>query len=109
MPGKKRARKTRCGCYRNSRPIQLETSRPLIEFVSEKRCSSTRDLSRDGNMSCATCHSPLFGWSDGLTTGRGFQSKVLGRASPTVVNTAYNTIQMWDGRRNTLEEQAMGP
>ena len=66
-------------------------------------------LSRDGNMSCATCHSPLFGWSDGLTTGRGFQSKVLGRASPTVVNTAYNTIQMWDGRRKTLEEQAMGP
>jgi cytochrome c peroxidase len=66
-------------------------------------------LSRDGNMSCATCHSPLFGWSDGLSTGRGFQSKVLGRASPTVVNTAYNSIQMWDGRKQSLEDQAMGP
>lgn len=66
-------------------------------------------LSGDGNMSCATCHNPALGWSDGLPTGRGVKSMVLGRASPTVINTAYNTIQMWDGRKGTLEEQAMGP
>jgi cytochrome c peroxidase len=66
-------------------------------------------LSRDGNMSCATCHSPLFGWSDGLPTAKGFQSQVLGRASPTIINTAYNSLQMWDGRKKTLEDQAMGP
>jgi cytochrome c peroxidase len=34
---------------------------------------------------------------------------VLGRASPTVLNTAYNSIQMWDGRKKSLEDQAMGP
>lgn len=66
-------------------------------------------LSADGNMSCGTCHSPLFGWSDGLPTAKGFQSKVLGRASPTVVNTAYQSIQMWDGRKKSLEDQALGP
>lgn len=66
-------------------------------------------LSGDGNMSCATCHSPLFGWSDGLATAKGFQSKVLGRASPTVINTGYNFLQMWDGRKKSLEDQAMGP
>lgn len=66
-------------------------------------------LSADGNMSCASCHSPLFGWSDGLPTAKGFQSKVLGRASPTVINTAYQTLQMWDGRKKTLEDQALGP
>lgn len=66
-------------------------------------------LSGDGNMSCASCHSPVFGWSDGLATAKGFQSMVLGRASPTVVNTAYNSIQMWDGRKKSLEDQAMGP
>lgn len=66
-------------------------------------------ISRDGNMSCASCHSPMFGWSDGLATGRGFQGQKLGRASPTVVNTAYNSIQMWDGRKKDLEDQAMGP
>ena len=66
-------------------------------------------LSGDGNMSCATCHNPLLGWSDGLPTGKGVKSMVLDRASPTVVNTAFNSIQMWDGRKKTLEEQAMGP
>lgn len=66
-------------------------------------------LSGDGNMSCASCHSPLLGWSDGQATGKGFKSVVLDRASPTVVNTAYNSIQMWDGRKKSLEDQAMGP
>jgi len=66
-------------------------------------------LSRDGNMSCATCHSPMFGWSDGQPTAKGFKSSTLPRATPTVVNTGFNPIQMWDGRKKTLEDQAMGP
>ena len=66
-------------------------------------------LSGDGNMSCATCHNPMFGWSDGLPTARGFKSQILGRATPTIVNTAYNSLQMWDGRKHSLEDQAMGP
>ncbi len=66
-------------------------------------------VSRDRNMSCATCHSPLFGWSDGLPTARGSKSMVLGRASPVITNTAFNEIQMWDGRKRDLEDQATGP
>ena len=66
-------------------------------------------LSGDGNMSCATCHNPSLGWSDAQMTAKGVKSKVLGRASPTVINTAYNSIQMWDGRKKSLEDQAMGP
>ncbi|NEX60844.1 cytochrome-c peroxidase [Noviherbaspirillum galbum] len=66
-------------------------------------------LSADGNMACASCHNPMYGWSDGLGTARGNKSKVLGRASPTIVNAAYNSIQMWDGRKASLEDQAMGP
>ena len=66
-------------------------------------------LSKDGNMSCATCHNPSLGWSDGLPTAKGFQSKVLGRATPTIFNTVYNSIQMWDGRKKDLIDQASGP
>jgi cytochrome c peroxidase len=66
-------------------------------------------LSRDGNISCASCHNPSLGWSDGLPTGRGFAGQQLGRASPTIVNTAFNSIHMWDGRKKTLEDQALGP
>lgn len=66
-------------------------------------------LSGDSNMSCATCHNPALGWSDGLPTARGVKSMVLGRASPTIINTGFNTIHMWDGRKKTLEDQATGP
>jgi len=66
-------------------------------------------LSGDGKMSCATCHNPQYGWSDGFPTARGDKNKVLARATPTVINVGFNKILMWDGREATLEDQAMGP
>ena len=33
----------------------------------------------------------------------------LGRHSPTIINAAWSSIFMWDGRLATLEEQALGP
>ena len=33
----------------------------------------------------------------------------LARSTPTVLNTAYNKFQFWDGRARSLEEQALGP
>jgi cytochrome c peroxidase len=66
-------------------------------------------LSGSGVMSCATCHNPARGWSDGLPTAVGDGHKVLGRATPTILNTAYQPLQMWDGRKPTLEAQALGP
>jgi cytochrome c peroxidase len=66
-------------------------------------------LSKKGAMSCASCHNPALGWADGLPTAVGFDMQKLGRATPTILNTAFNTIQMWDGRKANLEEQALGP
>ncbi len=66
-------------------------------------------LSGNGTISCATCHNPTLGWSDGLPKGIGINGSVLPRATPTVINAAYNHIQMWDGRKRDLEDQAMGP
>ena len=66
-------------------------------------------LSGDGVTSCATCHNPGLGWTDGRAKAVGFKGKELGRASPTIINVGYNTIQMWDGRNKSLEDQATGP
>ena len=66
-------------------------------------------LSRKSTMSCASCHNPALGWSDGLPTAVGFDMHTLARATPTIVNTSFNSIQMWDGRKSTLEDQATGP
>ena len=59
--------------------------------------------------SCASCHSPGFGWGDGLAVGVGHGMNKLGRHSPTIVNAAWGAIFMWDGRLANLEEQALGP
>lgn len=59
--------------------------------------------------SCASCHSPAFGWADGLPVGVGFGMAQLGRHSPTIINAAWGAIFMWDGRLASLEEQALGP
>ena len=66
-------------------------------------------LSGSNWISCATCHNPLLGWSDGLPKGIGHDMKELGRATPTILNTAYQPLQFWDGRARTLEKQALGP
>ena len=66
-------------------------------------------LSVSSAQSCASCHSPSFGWGDGLAVGVGHGMEKLGRHSPTVVNAAWGAIFMWDGRLATLEEQALGP
>ncbi|MBI3771346.1 MAG: c-type cytochrome [Gammaproteobacteria bacterium] len=66
-------------------------------------------LSGSGWISCATCHNPVLGWSDGLPTAIGHGMKVLGRSTPTILNGAYQKFQFWDGRAATLEQQALGP
>jgi cytochrome c peroxidase len=66
-------------------------------------------LSGSAMISCATCHNPALGWADGQPTAVGDGAKRLGRATPTVLNTAYQPLQMWDGRKNSLEDQALGP
>ncbi len=66
-------------------------------------------LSGSNAMSCSNCHNPALGWSDGQPTAIGNNMKALGRASPTLLNVAYNKLHMWDGRFRSLEEQALGP
>ncbi|MEW5755669.1 MAG: cytochrome c peroxidase [Pseudomonadota bacterium] len=66
-------------------------------------------LSGSNWISCATCHNPALGWSDGLPTAIGHGMHTIARATPTVLNTAFNQFQFWDGRARSLEEQAVGP
>ena len=66
-------------------------------------------LSGSNFMSCATCHNPSLGWSDGLQRGLGHEMKQLGRRTPTILNLAWAELLFWDGRAANLEEQAAGP
>ena len=66
-------------------------------------------LSVDGTVSCSTCHDPKLAFTDRRPTSFGVKGRVGQRNAPTVLNALYNKTQFWDGRVNTLEEQAALP
>src|SRR3981189_362151 len=81
---------------------------PEKAALGKKLYFDTR-ISVSSAQSCASCHSPGFGWGDGLAVGVGHGMAKLGRHSPTIVNAAGGAIFMGDGRLANLEEQALGP
>jgi cytochrome c peroxidase len=66
-------------------------------------------LSGDNNLSCATCHTPSFAWSDPLKVSIGAGNKPMPKRSQTVLNLAWVDLLMWDGRFASLETQVFGP
>lgn len=66
-------------------------------------------LSKDGTISCNSCHNVMLGGEDQRSVSVGVAGQKGGRSSPTVWNSAFHTTQFWDGRAETLEEQAVGP
>ena len=76
-------------------------------------------LSGANDQSCATCHHPDLGFSDGRNSSMGFGGNGVGpdrkgghpvrRSAPTIWNAAFNHKQFWDGRANDLEDQARFP
>jgi cytochrome c peroxidase len=66
-------------------------------------------LSADGTVSCATCHDPRLAFADGRRLAEGISSKRGTRNTPSLLNSMFNTGQFWDGRTQSLEEQAKMP
>jgi len=66
-------------------------------------------LSADHSLSCASCHKPDQGFSDGKGRSVGIDGQVLQRSSPTLWNSAFLKTFFWDARVKSLEEQATGP
>ena len=66
-------------------------------------------LSKDGTVSCATCHDLASGGDDGLRVSVGIDGREGPINAPTVFNAGFNFKQFWDGRAKTLETQIDGP
>jgi len=63
-------------------------------------------LSGSEQIACASCHDPDLGWADGRTTSFGHSRKMLARNAPSIRNTAFQRYLFWDGRADSLEDQA---
>jgi len=92
-------------------PVPIPPDNPPTEetIALGRRLFYDPQLSADGTISCASCHAPQFAFSDNQPLSDGVGGKLGTRHSPTVINSAYNSLQFWDGRAPSLEEQAKGP
>jgi cytochrome c peroxidase len=66
-------------------------------------------LSKDGTVSCATCHDVSRGFTDHRNVSEGVGDHLGRRSAPTTLNAALFQSMFWDGRAPTLEEQAKLP
>lgn len=66
-------------------------------------------LSRDGTISCATCHERERGFTDAHPRAVGIAGRRGPRRSPALINRAWGKSHFWDGRAATLEEQVLQP
>ena len=66
-------------------------------------------LSVDNTVSCASCHALETAGVDNHQYSHGVNDQLGGVNAPTVYNAVYNFVQFWDGRAQTLAEQAAGP
>ena len=81
-------------------PAKIELGKQLY---FDPRVSST------GTVSCNSCHDVLSNGTDNRPVSMGVHGKLGSRNAPTVFNAAFHSVQFWDGRAASLEEQAKGP
>jgi cytochrome c peroxidase len=90
-------------------PVPKDNPSSTEKIELGKQLYFDRRLSADNTVACSSCHDPKMGWSNADKTAVGIGGQRGGRSSPTVLNTAYQAFQFWDGRAKTLEQQAVGP
>lgn len=96
------------------RPIAAVAENPDNAITTEKVKLGKvlyfdKRLSKEGNISCNSCHNLKTGGVDNLSFSPGDDGGLGGRNSPTVLNAAFHSTQFWDGRAKDVEEQAGMP
>jgi len=72
-----------------------------------KRLFEDARFSSNGQVSCASCHSPDKQFQDGLPVGKGVGTGAR-RAMP-LAGAGHSAWLFWDGRKDSLWSQALGP
>jgi cytochrome c peroxidase len=99
----------------NTNPLLGLPALPVAEAVPAARIElgrklfNDKTLSRDGSVSCASCHDPKRAFSDGKAVSTGIGGASGTRNAPSLLNVAYATSLFWDGRRTSLEQQVADP
>ena len=70
-----------------------------------KRLFFENRLSKEGGLSCGSCHIPEMAYSDGLKVAKDKNGNNQFRNTPTLINAIYQKKFFWDGRSDNIEQQ----
>ena len=91
-------------------PVPADNPQTPEKIALGKRLYEDVRFSSTGKISCSTCHEATKAFTDSpLKTSAGIDGLKGTRNAPTVLNSAYNRTQFWDGRSPDLEDQARHP
>ena len=90
-------------------PVPEDNPLTLERIEQGRRLFLDRRLSRDGSISCSSCHDPERAFADSRPVATGIAGRRGRRNSPALINRGYGRIFFWDGRIATLEEQVLKP
>lgn len=101
-------------------PMGLSAAQAAIKGIDENPLTQAKielgrqlyfdpRLSADSTVSCASCHHPDEGYARQTQFGVGIDGQEGGRNSPVSYNRILSDLQFWDGRADSLEDQAIGP
>ncbi len=91
------------------RPIPAPTSLDRNKVLLGEKLFHDPRLSHDNTISCASCHLLERAGTDAKPVAVGIDGAQGMLNTPTVFNSRFNLAQFWNGRAQTLEEQATGP
>lgn len=84
-------------------------AQPAAQVALGEQLFFDRRLSRDGDVSCASCHQPNLGFADARKLALGQGGAAGTRHTPSLFGVAFVPQLMWDGRAANLEAQALLP
>jgi cytochrome c peroxidase len=89
----------------------LPRDNPLIteRVTLGEKLFHDKSLSKDGTISCATCHHVDKAFTDGLTLSKGINEQSGDRNSMPLFNLAWKSSFFWDGRAKSLRDQVLQP
>ena len=87
-------------------PTNRVADDPRAAEFGRKLFFDTR-LSANGQVSCATCHVPEREFQDGTPLGQGVG--MTNRRTMPIAGMAHSPFLFWDGRKDSLWAQALGP
>ena len=87
-------------------PSNAVADDPRAARLGKRLFFDTR-LSANGEVACATCHQPQRMFTDGLDVAQGVERGE--RHTMGLAGAAYSPWMFWDGRKDSLWSQALGP